>query len=97
MAIFCLDLDGVLCDTKMGDYEHAQPFKDRVDAVNKLAETNYIIIDSARGSLTRVNWLDLTRKQLSAWGVKYHELRVGGKPFANFYIDDRAINSKDFF
>lgn len=98
MAIFCLDLDGVLCDTKFGNYEGATPYQDRIDLVNRLYDNNhYIILDTARGSLTRMNWLDLTRKQLSAWGLKYHELRVGSKPFANYYIDDRCINSKDFF
>jgi len=98
MSIFCFDLDGVLCDTQMGNYEGAKPFQDRIEIVNKLYDNNnYIIIDSARGSLTRENWLDLTKRQLSAWGLKYTQLRVGGKPFANYYIDDRAINSKDFF
>jgi len=98
MAIFCFDLDGVLCKTEFGNYEKSEPMKDRIELVNKLYNNgDYIIIDTARGSLTRMNWLGLTRKQLETWGLKYHELRVGGKPFANFYIDDYAINSKDFF
>jgi len=98
MAIFCLDLDGVLCETIRGNYEQSTPIKERIDIVNKLYDNgDYIIIDTARGSLTRLEWLGLTKQQLKDWGLKYHELRVGGKPFANFYIDDHAINSKDFF
>ena len=38
----------------------------------------------------------LTKMQLDIWGCKYHEL-ILGKPSADYYIDDKAVNSDDFF
>ena len=39
---------------------------------------------------------ELTEKQLKDWGCKYHEL-IMGKPHADFFIDDKGINSDEFF
>jgi hypothetical protein len=50
---------------------------------------------TARGSTTGIDWRELTVKQLAEWGVPYDEL-VMGKPTADVYIDDRAINSMDW-
>ena len=93
----CFDLDNTLCRTQGGDYEKSLPIKCRIDIVNELARDNHIIIDTARGSVTKKNWKKLTKKQLKEWGVKYNELRVGKKVYADFYVDDKAINSEDFY
>ena len=39
---------------------------------------------------------DLTEKQLKGWGCKYNTL-ILGKPHADFFIDDKGVNSDDFF
>ena len=91
------DLDNTLCRTQDGDYKKSLPVKCRIDIVNKLAKDNYIIIDTARGSMTGKKWTRLTKKQLKEWGVTYDELRVGKKVYADIYIDDKAINSNDFY
>tara|TARA_B100000925_G_scaffold19428_1_gene13317 strand:- start:83 stop:310 length:228 start_codon:yes stop_codon:yes gene_type:complete len=39
---------------------------------------------------------DLTEKQLKDWGCKYHTL-ILGKPHADFFIDDKGVNSDEFF
>jgi hypothetical protein len=39
---------------------------------------------------------ELTKEQLSEWGVKYHDLFLG-KPAGDFYIDDKGIRDDDFF
>ena len=39
---------------------------------------------------------ELTEKQLKEWGCKYHEL-IMGKPHADLFIDDKGINSDEFF
>ena len=46
--------------------------------------------------LAEARWLELTKLQLSIWNCKYHEL-IMGKPSADYYIDDKAVNSDDFF
>jgi hypothetical protein len=97
MKNYCFDLDGTLCTNTEGEYESAIPFPERISKVNALYEVgSYILIYTARGTVTGIDWRKLTEKQLSLWGVKYHELRLG-KPFADVYIDDRAISDGDFF
>ena len=39
---------------------------------------------------------DLTEQQLKGWGCKYHTL-ILGKPHADFFIDDKGVNSDEFF
>ena len=94
---YCFDLDGTLCTNTDGDYERALPIKERISFVNSLFDKkNKIIIFTARGYTTGINWQKTTETQLKEWGVKYHSL-ILGKPFADIYIDDKAIKDKDFF
>ena len=51
---------------------------------------------TARGYVTKIDWRELTLNQLEEWNVKYHEL-ILGKPNADVYVDDKAINDLDFF
>jgi len=37
-----------------------------------------------------------TYDQLVSWGCKFTNLMLG-KPFGDYYIDDKAISDKDFF
>jgi len=90
-------LDGTLCTNTEGEYENAQPLVERIEKVNRLFDSgNKIIIFTARGSTTGINWTALTENQLTAWNVKYHSLQLG-KPFADFYIDDKGVTDSDFF
>ena len=52
---------------------------------------------TARGATTGKDWTTLTKNQLSKWGLKYHELIMNSKPEGDLFIDDKAINAKDFF
>ena len=100
---YVFDLDNTLCDTKRKDdgnwdYLNALPFVDRIFKVNKLFEEgNYIIIETARGCVSKKNWYEQTYNQLVSFGLKFHELRAGIKFNADFFIDDKAISSEDFF
>lgn len=97
MGNYCFDLDGTLCTNSDGDYETAQPFNERIRMVNLLYDSgNRILIFTARGSTTGIDWRLITENQLIKWNVKYHEL-IFGKPFADFYIDDKALSDSDFF
>ena len=92
---YCFDVDGTLC-TKDCNYEDAKPFVDVIDNLNKLYDDgNKIIIFTSRGYLSGRDWRDLTEAQLNTWGVSYHEL-IMGKPHADIFIDDRAINIDDW-
>jgi hypothetical protein len=96
--IYCFDLDNTICNTQDSDYTKSIPYKNRIDTINKLFDNNnIIIIDTARGSVTGVNWYEFTKEQLKSWGLKFHTLRTGVKFNADFYIDDKSLTEKIFF
>jgi len=96
LITYCFDLDSTLCFTNGTDYENSKPIVNRVMKVNQLyIEGHFIKIYTARGSETKIDHSALTKHQLLTWGLKFHELHFG-KPFANFYIDDKAIKDSDF-
>lgn len=97
MTTYCFDIDQTICLSIAGEYESAEPLVERIGKVNQLYEAgHYIIFLTARGSLLKSDFTDLTKNQLHAWGVKYHELHMG-KPYADYYIDDKAVTDLDFF
>jgi hypothetical protein len=92
----CLDIDGTLCTNTDGRYEDAVPFPDVIAEVARVRAAGHrVILYTARGNTTGIDWRQLTIRQLAQWGVPYDEL-VMGKPTADVYIDDRAINSTDW-
>lgn len=103
---YVIDVDGTICTTVSdGNYESAVPIVHRIHKINKLYdEGHYITYLTARGmgrynnniDLAKARFFDITKMQLRLWGCKYHELFLG-KPSADFYIDDKGINSNDFF
>ncbi len=103
LKVYQFDLDGTLCTVETGklglkNYAQAIPKMDRIDKVNKLYDEGHLIkIETARGVQTDQDWKEFTKKQIEGWGLKYHVLRVGVKMHANFYIDDKGLNDKDFF
>lgn len=95
---YCFDLDGTLCTNTDGEYKLSVPYQDRISVVNKLYESgNRIIINTARGSKTGIDWYGFTEGQLYDWGVKFHELYVGTKIDADVFIDDKSVNDRIFF
>jgi hypothetical protein len=89
----CFDLDGTLCTNTFGAYESAEPVPWAIERVNALAAAGHrIVILTARGSATGIDWGDETRAQLERWDVHHDEL-VFGKPSADVYVDDRAVHA----
>ena len=103
MAIYVVDLDGTLCDTKRSEegfwrYLEATPFHDRIARINKLYDEGHtIIIETARGCTSKKDWYPETHAQLTSFGLKFHQLRTGIKHGGDYFIDDKAINAEDFF
>jgi len=93
---YCFDIDGTICTNTLGDYESAQPFQSRIEHINRLYEVGHTIkLFTARGSTTGIDWREVTELQLAEWGLRYHTL-IMGKPFADFFIDDKATNSEEY-
>lgn len=89
--IYCIDIDGTIC-TEMCKYEDAKPINKIINKINKLYKNgNYIKLFTSRGSKSKYDWSILTTKQLEEWNVLYHEL-IFGKPYADFYIDNKAVD-----
>jgi hypothetical protein len=90
--IYCFDIDGTLCTNTSGDYEEAEPIPEVIAHVNELFERGEtILLWTARGTTTGIDWRELTERQLATWGVKYHQLGFG-KPQADVYVDDRGLS-----
>tara|TARA_Y100000034_G_C6857523_1_gene389914 strand:- start:525 stop:827 length:303 start_codon:yes stop_codon:yes gene_type:complete len=96
--IIYVDIDETICtSSKDKDYSKASPIKKNINKINKLYDDgDTIIYWTARGTGTGIDWKKVTEKQFLEWDVKYHELRFG-KPIYDLFIDDKNINSEDFF
>ena len=94
---YCFDIDGTICQNTFGEYELAEPIEERIQFINKLFESGCeIIMFTARGSTTNIDWTDFTKKQLNEWGLKYSKLLLG-KPYAEIFVDDKGIEANTFF
>ena len=101
---YCFDLDGTICDTPLRKsdnkpgYLESTPFPFMVEQVNRLYDDGHkIIIMTARGRGSGIDWTQLTREQLDRWGVKYHELEpMFHKPTADLFIDDKGISVEEW-
>lgn len=96
--ILCFDLDGTICSSvDNSQYSIAEPDDVVINEINRLYDLGNIIkIMTARGSVSGIDYTQLTIEQLNGWGLKYHELIMNKKPHADLFIDDRAINIKDW-
>ena len=96
--IYYIDIDDTICTlSEHMKYESAKPILLAIRKVNRLYDDGHrIVFWTARGTLSGIDWRELTESQLASWGVKYHELRFG-KPDYDLFICDKAINSIEFF
>lgn len=94
-----VDIDETICYYESErDYNLALPILENIEKINKLHdEGNIITYWTARGSVTGIDWYDVTKDQLIRWGCKFTNLSVGQKPAYDLLICDKAINSDVFF
>lgn len=90
---FVFDIDGVIAEFQADlDYSKAKPNQNMIDIVNKLYDRgHYIVLFTARGYVTKIEWYEITAAQMMSWGLRYHEL-LFGKPNADYYIDDKMLS-----
>jgi len=94
-----VDIDDTICYRKGYDldYNNSIPYEDRIKKINDLYyKNNTIIYWTARGTKTGINWFKITLEQLNKWNCKFHELRMN-KPIYDLFIDDKNINSNEYF
>lgn len=95
-----VDIDETICfyeDRRV--YELAVPSRGNISKINKLKEHGWhITYYTARGGFSKIDYTDLTVKQLKKWGCKYDDLIVGfsndptkpTKPSFDLIIDDKS-------
>ena len=98
MIRWVFDLDNTLVITQGSDYENAVPIEAAVKKVQEYKRNgDHIIIMTARGSGSKKDWREFTKKQLLDFGIPFDQLIVGLKPGGvDFFVDDKAINALDW-
>lgn len=95
--IIYVDIDNTIFDTQGMDYEGSKPILDRIEKMNKLYDEGHTIVYwTARGSGSGKDWSEVTKEQFKRYSVKYHTLKFE-KPIYDIFIDDKNINSEEFF
>ena len=92
----CCDIDGVIAAiTPDNDYHLSLPRPEIIAQLRQLHRQGHrIILFTARGTMTGIDWRAVTEQQMATWGVPYDELHFG-KPAADYYIDDRALRDNE--
>ena len=102
---YVFDLDQTLCITEGNQYSLSKPIYERIEIVNCLySDSQDITIYTSRGMNSFNGDIEkcyneyyvLTLNQLQDWGVKFDRLILGKRSY-DFFIDDKAINDKEFF
>ena len=90
---FVFDIDGVIAMYREDlAYDKALPNRRMIDIINRLYDWgNRIVLYTARGYVTGIDWREVTEGQMRDWGLKYHELLLT-KPNADFYVDDKMMD-----
>ncbi|GKT55680.1 protein phosphatase 2A a subunit [Colletotrichum tofieldiae] len=100
---FCFDLDMTLVGVPAvaGDYSTCPPIEKNIRLVQQLYNAgHYIIIQTARRMRTHHGNLGsvladvgpVTFAQLAKYEIPYHDIHFG-KPYADVYVDDLAVNA----
>ena len=87
-----VDIDETICMyTGERRYDLAEPILENIEKINILYEEGHeITYWTARGSVTGIDWFDVTKMQLDKWGCKYHKLITGQKPAYDLLICDKT-------
>ena len=92
-----VDIDETICFYRgRREYYLADPSYANIDKINRLyLADNTITYWTARGSLTGIDWHDLTVQQLKSWHCLYHHLIVGEKPAYDLLICDKSMRIEE--
>tara|TARA_R110002074_G_scaffold362238_1_gene535356 strand:- start:348 stop:656 length:309 start_codon:yes stop_codon:yes gene_type:complete len=100
--IIYIDVDETICTHDREDpsipcdYANAIPITGNIKKANKLYDEGHTIVYwTARGTVTGIDWTDVTENQLSEWGAKHHDVKLG-KPYYDLFIDDKNMNTRDW-
>ena len=92
-----VDIDETICFYRgRRDYSLAEPCHSNIAKINNLyLAGNIITYWTARGTVTGIDWHDLTAQQLQRWNCFYHQLIVGEKPAYDILICDKTMRIEE--
>lgn len=102
--VIVTDVDDTILFTENRDYANSRPNQPVIDGLRKLERNGWkIVLMTARGMGRSNGDIELVRKEVLAeierfvekYDVPCHEI-VLAKPFANAYIDDKALRPEEF-
>lgn len=87
-----VDIDETICFYKgKRYYPDAIPHYENIAKINKLYDEGHnITYWTARGTITKIDWMETTYTQLTKWGCKFHKLSTGLKPAYDLLICDKT-------
>ena len=92
--LLCVDLDWTLCKWEFWWWKEPEPILSRIDYINNIyINWAHIIIYTARNPKYFID----TFSRLIKYGVMFHWIAMQMKPWADLYIDDKAIHADLFF
>ena len=93
-----VDIDETICWYEAErEYPLALPISENIKKINDLYDAGHTVVYwTARGSISGIDWREVTENQFKKWGVKYHDLKLK-KPAYDMFICDKAINANDYF
>jgi len=102
--VLCVDVDDTICATKERDYLNSVPIMPMVEKLREARSKGYtIVLHTARGQgRSEGKWKtveDEVRKEVESFCIKFDvpwDVIVLGKPWAMWYIDDKAIRPEEF-
>ena len=95
--IIYIDIDNTICTTEdESDYSKSIPIQENIEKVKTLVQEGHeVSFWTARGTVTGIDWSEITKKQLELWGVGNLPV-IFGKPYFDLFIDDRVMNVEDW-
>ena len=94
--IVYVDIDDTICyyvDGNKCDYNLALPYPNKIRIINDLYDNGHTIVYwTARGTVSGLDFTEITKTQLQEWGCKYNKLMLG-KPNYDLFIDDKTLTS----
>ena len=95
--IIYIDIDNTICDTDSDcNYNESTPIYKNIDKVKLLIEQGHeVSFWTARGTVSGIDWGELTKKQLTSWGLGDVPI-IFGKPNFDLFIDDKVMNVENW-
>ena len=92
--VYAVDLDWTLCEWEFRWEWEPRPLQKRIDKINSMyKQWHIILIYTARAP----EYFQVTLAWLIKYWVMHHGINMRIKPWADTYIDDKAISADLFF